>query len=181
LLNPWTLFTLLDICGRLQAPVLGDAYPWAFRLEGLSRLWVGDLATAPAPAAAALYACVATALGCAGFLRLFLGSLRPAAAVRQRLTLAVALPALLLLPVLVVARDTQHPYQFYKLLISVSPLFVVGLAVLFAPPRRGPVYFRLPTAPLVCGVVLAVGAGATALLVLGTTSLEPGARYFRYP
>ena len=79
-------------------------------------------------------------------------------------------------------KDNRHAYQFYKLLLTVAPLWVLGLALLpglvpagapgQSPLRRWP---RLAAA-LPLGVVLVLGAGATGRLAWESASLEPRPR-----
>jgi hypothetical protein len=104
---------------------------------------------------------------------------------RGSLALATTVAAVALLPLVVLMKDDQHPYQFYKLLESVGPLLVLGLFLLGQRPvleasASGPPGWRgrlLPPAGAVCfGAVCAltaIGAGRT---VRATCRYEPGER-----
>ncbi len=104
------------------------------------------------------------------------------------LSLAAGLLALAGLPLIVLVRDDQHPYQFYKLLLSVSPLFIVGLALLCQAVAPGlAALVRRPTGlgllrcqlvlPVVAlGVVAFLGALGMRRMAVESTSLEPDRR-----
>jgi hypothetical protein len=122
---------------RMGAAACEGVYPWALKLEGLGRLWFGDLpffarrsvltASQLGGAALTLVALIGLGLACRGKLR----ALRQKAAGESRAAaaLSVALVLLALLPAAVVLRDREHPYQVYKLLITVSPLLVLGVVL----------------------------------------------------
>jgi hypothetical protein len=199
-LNPGFAPHLLKIQMQLGGSVLRALYPWAYQLEGLACLWLGDVfqgePLSPAHGLARGFGLAITALGYGGLLlvcwrRLPVGG-RPGA------WLAFALPAstlaLALLPMALLARDDQHPYQFYKLLLSISPLLVLGVASLGAgsvSDRRTPVAHapgseRLRPATLVplaaVGVLAVIG---TTRMALQTTTLVPTRRclaaYYQAP
>jgi hypothetical protein len=134
--------------GRVDLPVLSHIYPWALTVDGILRVWLGDLGAAATGLTRGLLRTVAlglTALGYYGLLRaaiLRLTNAHPtshAAPTNGRafpwMTLAVAV-----LPAIVFARDDQHPYQFYKLLLTTAPLLTVGVAL--ALTRLGALTFR---------------------------------------
>ena len=132
-LNAKFTINMLRIVERLDLPVLGHLYPWALRVEGIVRLWFGDVGAAADGTARSLVRAAAmglTALGYYGLVRAAvadLGGSRDTASsgrVFPVLTLGVAL-----LPIAVLARDDEHPYQFYKLLLTTAPLLSVGLAL----------------------------------------------------
>jgi hypothetical protein len=135
-LNPWYAPSILAIVGRVEAPVLHNIYPWAFQLEGLGRIWLGDnVALSPGilQGLIRLYVIATTAMAYYGLISACAAQLSPQKLawtdLRQRCSLACALSVLMLafLPIFVIVRDLQHPYQFYKLLLSVSPLLVMGV------------------------------------------------------
>jgi hypothetical protein len=141
LLNPGLVASVRAILGRLDDPGLKHVYPWAFTEEGLGRLWLGDLAAhlaGPLSWVVALVAWGATLLGGAGLLQFLLRRLTGAGP--GRVGLALGLVGVALLPVVVRLKDEDHPYQYYKLLLTVSPLLLVGLARFGGRAR--------PTAPM---------------------------------
>jgi len=142
LLVPGMVSSMPDIVTRINYEVLIGIYPWAYELESLSRIWFGDLAVAPQIAARGLIdvtSVVLTAMAGFGLLHACL----PLVTTRGRilampeqgnvLVCLLSVCAIALLPVIIIAKDHTHPYQFYKLLISVSPLLVVGIALLDIP------------------------------------------------
>jgi hypothetical protein len=175
LLNPGFTPYLLVIQQRVSSPVMAGIYPWASRVEGLGRLWLGELA-APAsgldPSVTGALGLGATALACLGLLvacRNRLLAARLSHDARQRSgarALAVGVLALALGPAVILARDPQLSYQSYKLLLSVSPLFAVGLSA--ACWRLVPVR-PAPTPLLVLGGALLLAGGATTQMALQTT------------
>jgi hypothetical protein len=94
--------------------------------------------------------------------------------------LGLAVAAVAALPLAVLLRDRQHPYQFLKLTVSFSPLFVLGvahawdgllgLAAALAPAARA-------ARPLLrwgtLGALLAVTLTGTGALALETATSKP--------
>lgn len=181
LLNPMYAPYLANILKRLDppAPVLQGIYPWALKTEGFARLWLGDFADFP-PGKKRLvvraFGLAATFLGYLGLAGAFVAAAyavpRSWRSLRSRAAFALlcGVLALALLPAVVLARDDDHPYQFYKLMLSVSPLLALGLALL-ARRAGGPGYplpgagarvrlLPLPGAALL-GAALAAGVVAT--------------------
>ena len=84
-----------------------------------------------------------------------------------------------LLPVLVALKDSRHPYQFSKLLLTVGPLLALGLAlwrhrqVANLPPRTA-----LTALPL--GLALLAAGVGTGRMVLRTADDEPAPRSFAH-
>jgi hypothetical protein len=183
LLNLGFIPTLWKIMRRLDAPLFPEIYPFAFQLEGLGRLWLGDLAAAPPglrQGMARLVALVVTFLGYYGLVRLGVTRLTgrgggPEPGENRSAGVALALLAVALLPALVLARDDQHPYQFYKLLLTVTPLLLLGLATL-APPvwavARSGWRTALPGL-LVLGPLLGMALAGTSDMVLKSRWLQP--------
>jgi hypothetical protein len=131
------------------ANVLSGIYPWAYSLEGLERVWFGDLvAGIPLPGAHTvprlflqsfdniiaipalqlpqLCGLIAFGLTSTAYLGLAIG------AGKQKSGLALALLALAAAPLVVLVQGKEFGYQFYKLLLSISPLLVVGFVTLEA-------------------------------------------------
>jgi hypothetical protein len=198
LLNPMFVRSVGVIVHRVDRQVLSDLYPWALQAEGIERLWLGDLvgvlprwlALGVRPAALGLLV-----LACYGALRYGLARLTAprdsgaALATGPSKPFLLCLVVLVALPFLVIAKDANHPYQFYKLLLTACPLFVLGLALLGrgavlgappgspGPPRLGAALLRLVPPGLVGGLAL-VGGAATATMVLRTTRPEEDSRFF---
>jgi hypothetical protein len=136
LLNPRFVGMLLFTSAIGSLPAMHTAiYPWAYSLEGLARLWLGDLAVSgPAwwLAHARGVGLLAALGGLAGLVALVLR--RPARAggsSDEPPTLALRLSLLCLalgpLPLLL---SGHHPYQYYKVVQSAAPALVVGLVAL---------------------------------------------------
>ncbi|MFL5801277.1 MAG: hypothetical protein ACJ8CR_05995, partial [Roseiflexaceae bacterium] len=196
-LNPLFTTMVIEIFTRLDVPLITHLYPWALSIEGIGRLWLGDLAAASSSPQFLIrtYAFAATALGYYGLMHMCISRLSgghaTGAAPEQRRALGFALGvlALALLPVVVLARDSQHPYQFYKLLLSISPLLVLGLALalrpdlsavagapIVRPAGRVALLQKLP-ALLVMSIALAGSVVGTTTMVIQSTSLQPAERY----
>jgi hypothetical protein len=114
----------------LRAPVpgvLAAVYPWAETISGWGRIWLGELAGTTQPRAVVLVRLFTLAVMGLGYLGL-LSTWRAALAFRPR-ALASLVLALAFLPILVILKDSKHPYQMYKLLLTVCPLLVLGLAL----------------------------------------------------
>ncbi len=191
-LNARFTFSLLRILLRLDLPILGHLYPWALSVEGIVRVWFGDLGAAahglvrPLVRAAAL---TFTALGYYGLVRaavIRIGGPAAAAATSGRafplLPLAIAV-----LPAVLFARDDEHPYQFYKLLLTTAPVLTVGVALALQrlasldlpAPADGPHRHKwaIPTTVAAAWTLVAVGALAgTAAMTAKTASTEPSER-----
>jgi hypothetical protein len=173
LLNPFFVRSGWHMMTAVTLPVLQDVYPWALRQEGLARLWAGDFAALPgASALLAAGAVAATAVAYFGLLRAcaarlcrLAGEGDPAARWRD-LGMALAVLALALVPVAVVLKDREHPYQFYKLANTVSPLLVVGLMLALRPGRiAAPAWPALAAA---APVLLLAGAASGSMAVRST-------------
>jgi hypothetical protein len=181
-LNPLYAATTVRICRRLADTTTGSAANGFDALSGFTKLWVHDASLRDHPAQEK--AILAAALGLT--LLAFLGLLRLAWAglaesrrrsagpgQRERFLLAVALVALVLLPVPVLPSIGRHPYQFVKLLLTVGPLLVVGLAAFgHRPPDSVPAWLRW-----LAGWPLLGGVGLVALS--GTCSMVSRTSYYR--
>jgi hypothetical protein len=200
ILNPLFASTVLSIFSRIGASLLPHIYPWALSIEGVGRLWLGDLAAAPGVPQILIrtYALAATMLGYYGLMHMCVQQLSIGYAAGAELdkwrvlAFALGVLSLALLPLGVLARDSQHPYQFYKLLLSISPLLVLGIALAFQPylfaaagssaatqVRQVALPRELP-ALLVMAIMLAGSIVGTTVMVLRSTSLQPAARSHGY-
>jgi hypothetical protein len=162
-LLPGYLPNFLDCLLRIAQPVCQDVYPWAVKLEGLGRLWFGDLPFAYGKSSeglAELCGLALTSLAAVGLgwacLKHLRGALqnRSDEKARGAALLSVAILAVSLLPVAVLLRDSEHPYQVYKLLISISPLLVLGVALALLSARKKVVVILAAV-----GALMAVGTG----------------------
>jgi hypothetical protein len=194
ILNPGFATGTLSIFTRIDKPVLGNIYPWAFTIEGIGRLWLGDLAVGAPPllqSGIRAYSLAALALGYYGLLHVCVSRLANVNHLRQdpeqrrSLAFAAGVLALALLPAVIIARDDQHPYQFYKLLLSICPLLVLGIALVFQP-QPGAIKtlgtisasnFRVQPALLAMGLLMAGGMAGTTAMTLQSTTLHPNERY----
>jgi hypothetical protein len=191
-LNPLIILPIRAVFRRLGVEMLQHVYPWAFRVEGLSRLWFGDLtdrATGRLLVIARSLGLALTGLGCLGIAKtclahLYMGPLtwRNKYA-RASFVLALALLGLVLAPAAILAHDNRHPYQFFKLLLSIAPALVVGLALVTRPDmdflqpcsaRTRPKLVFI-AAPLLGLVVIAGGSG-TAEMAIQSARLRPISR-----
>jgi hypothetical protein len=110
--------------------VLAEVYPWAFKFEGLARLWLGNqiqlqpkwIVGVIVGATALIFICNLISL--------------TSYAKRSFSVFFLALVLLMFIPLgpLLAGRGVQYPYQFYKLLLTVSSVhafwFAIGLAAL---------------------------------------------------
>jgi hypothetical protein len=194
-LNPVFTSSVLTIFDRISTLSLGQdqIYPWALSIEGIGRIWFGDLVAMPGVSQILIriFACAATMLGFYGLMsrcinRLSIG--REVWATPEQwhaLIFALGILALALLPAAALAYDSQRSYQFYKLLLSISPLLVLGVALAFQPHHsmaastpvallanasaRQPVLLTL----VVLGAILTGSAAGTVLMALESTTLQP--------
>lgn len=185
-LNPLSTTAILNVLQRVDIPMLQHVYPWAFKVEGLARLWLGDLVElGQGRLALRAFGLAATGLGFLGLACACLPFLHEAgktwriARLRASFALAFAILSLAILPILVVVRDEDHAYQFYKLLLSVSPLLVLGLAQLArawtADGARMGRMLPVPAAVLLVAVLVG-GAAGSAEMAYNSTRLTPPTR-----
>jgi hypothetical protein len=130
--------TFIHISSRLDARGNWKIYPWAMQIEGLCRLWFGDLALHREETLQSLIRIGTVAATFFGFWGLIDFTRRqwrarpaPGEPSRGALVRAVSLCilGLALVPVLIFLKDDRYPYQFYKMLLSTSPLLVVGISL----------------------------------------------------
>jgi hypothetical protein len=207
-LNPGFTPGFFDVFNHVGWTFLGVHYPFAFSPEGVTRLWVGDWAVTPRPAlqdAFRAYAVAATTLALLGLFKNWLlwpradcgADALPSggATGRPSRAFAACLLALAFLPLLIFVHDDRHAYQFYKTLLSVSPLFPLGLALLWgrggaahgrpgesATGGGGPAaagWARATAAAATVVAVLVSGAVASGRMSVAATGREPVARCYR--
>lgn len=129
--NPGYLQSALEIFSRTTTGnVLAELYPWAFKLEGLVRLWIGNQAPRPPET---IFEMIAGVTVLVFICNLF--SLKTYAK-HCFSTFFFAFVLLMFIPLgpLVLGGGSRYPYQFYKLVLTVAPLhafwFVIGLGLL---------------------------------------------------
>jgi hypothetical protein len=165
---------LLDTARYIGKSVLGHLYPWALHLEGLTRIWSGDLVEMAGPFGRAVLHAAAVALTVAGYMGLFRA---PLAAVRgddrslgapraASAAVAATVALLVVLPWVVLAQPGEHPYQFYKLALTIAPVVALGVTLLPAGPVRVPA----------TGILLALGLAGTLQLAWHAGRGTPGPR-----
>jgi hypothetical protein len=109
--------------------VLPSLYPWAFKFEGLARLWLGNQVLLQPKWIVSVLVVVTTLI----FISIVLSLV--SSAKRSLSVFFLALVLLMFIPLgpLLIGKGVQYPYQFYKLLLTVSSIhafwFVVGLAI----------------------------------------------------
>jgi hypothetical protein len=162
--------SLMSTAGEVEAH-LGDHYHhlshvWVADIWALKSGWTGTVVFA--------FAALLTVLAVGGLVRLggrFLKLFDPAVSndqeYRRCLLLCLGIIALALVPLVVLLIDRNHPYQYQKLLVSISPLLVVGVAHAWDHRPRKAIAARLWWAPLL--VVLASGLVSTTAMALQTT------------
>ncbi len=117
-----TIIHRVDISGVLQG-----IYPYALHLKGLARLIFGDFVSNTTPFLAIRVAeGIVLIFICVAYLGLGLS------AYRSRLSLRWGLFVLACVPWVIRIFGRGYSYQFYKLLLTVSPLFVLGVWVFIA-------------------------------------------------
>ena len=128
----WTTFILnlnfiegvVNITKRTTAKaVLTGIYPWARSLEGMNRIWLGDLAVS-CPLIIQKIVCVFSVI-------LIIAVLSGLCILifKHWDAQSVSVAALASLPLFIFLMGESYNYQFYKLLLSVSPLFPLFIAL----------------------------------------------------
>lgn len=100
--------------------LLQGVYPWSFQVEGFTRLWFGDWAATPGILGfllnvISIIATIASSVG------LFLNW------VKKKNLINFTFLFLCILPLGLLLLGTGYMYQFYKLQLTISPLYVIGL------------------------------------------------------
>lgn len=108
----------------MKANVLPGIYPWALHFTGLSRIWLGDLMEI-IPAWTSVLAGFFTTIF---LIMAYFGMFH--FAFKRKKTVSFVILAIMLLPfVLIILGIQNFPYQYYKLALTISPLFTIGIAV----------------------------------------------------
>jgi hypothetical protein len=183
LLNPlfWSIYAYL-LPELLAAEILAHIFPWGYAPESLAVVWESDsyfLIDNPALQQGALALAYAlTGAGVLGLVTLGIERWRHWRAAGRCAGAAVfALPLAFLglatLPALVLLWDDKHTYQFFKLLVTVTPLLALGVVALGALAVRVPWGGWRRCAQGVSGSLLLAGIATTGLgsyvLVMQTT------------
>src|SRR5262249_46612793 len=140
LVAPLVLYLVYGLRGVLAVStpgVLAHIYPWAYSIEGVERLWIGDLVTFAGVRESPIVWVLAVGVTLLGYAGLIIHALVQAARAwrgeegwRPAMLLACLMLGLASTPLVVLLRGPNYGYQLYKLLLTASPLFIVGLALL---------------------------------------------------
>jgi len=137
LMNPGFVRGIANIFKRIANPnVLSGVYPWAFSVEGLTRIWLGDLYADLAGYWPYILAVISVGL----LLTAYSGIGYTLVKRKDGITLGIA--ALVTLPLIIMFKGSQYKYQFYKILLSVSPLMPLGIALFLKTISRRRRYYQ---------------------------------------
>jgi len=114
------------VSGSAMSNVLSGIYPFALKLEGIQRIWFGGLFYTRSGWA------VMTADALAVFLVLVAIVGLISAVMRSKSTYSVGMVVILALPLfpLLASLRSPVPYQFYKILLSTTPVWALGATIL---------------------------------------------------
>lgn len=130
---------------------LNAVYPWATKIEGLSRLWIGDWVISLPMEQFHIVVILIIIFIVQAYLGYFFAFRK-----NNCRLLSFSLLSLCCMPLLIAFKLSTHSYQFYKLLLSISPLFVLGNAILFT------YYKRFSTNKIKIALLLALALSASA-------------------
>jgi len=175
-MNPGFVRAIAKIFKRIAIPnVLPSVYPWAFSLEGLTRLWLGDIGADLAGYWPYILGVVSVGL----LLLAYSGIGFTLVKRKDGLTLGIA--ALAILPLIIMFKGSQYKYQLYKVLLSVSPLMPLGVALFLKTVSRSHRYYQsflrfvIPITVFILFAVCCVSTGDMVLRSgLGRTREEIG-------
>jgi len=142
LLNPGFAERGWDLIRRVTAEgACQGTYPWGYRVEGWARIWLGDWVVKGPEllrAKVRVLTIFISALAFIGWYRGWRQAWRQTVEGASRSTsiLFLSVGVLALLPLALVIRDEYHEYQVFKLLLTMGPLFMLGLAILPATLER---------------------------------------------
>jgi hypothetical protein len=121
LLNIGFLNGIRNIVSRTNVPgLLQGIYPWSFQLEGLTRMWFGDWSVA-SPGVEFFLTLLGVGMAIAAY-----GGLLMNWAKRKTL-LNFTILVLSFLPLGLLLLGEEYRYQFYKLQLTISPLYIIGV------------------------------------------------------
>jgi len=133
-LNPIFMVRVPGMLARTTTMgVLSEIYPWAFSAEGYARLVLGDLVSALSPNQVKYigYGIVKTLM-----IVSFIGLTYSARRAPGRRAIILGISALMIVPFAVFLLGRQgYSYQFYKLLNTVAPLFLISCYVTYSALR----------------------------------------------
>jgi hypothetical protein len=182
-LNPLSLYAVLGVIRRVSLPTATHSpFEFAYNLRGLGCLWVSDEwafrrgLSGNLVVAAGVAMTVLAVLGLGVLAWRSLRSFRRDAdgGGRHSCPLILGVLAVACLPVALFLRDNEHPYQVAKLLLTASPLLVLGVACaadIVPRWRASKVLGWMPLASL-----LAIAFLGTGTLALRTAGSKPGRR-----
>ncbi len=167
LFNPEYFSVFMKIIHKsVSISVLDRIYPWVNSLSGLARLWLGDWVMQLSAASAE----VVNVLTCF-FVAIALIGLAYET-YKQKNNFLFSLCCLTLLPFTIYfAGHHQYHYQYYKLLLSISPLFPLGIALAFQHLKKLRYFQYVILVPLVVFGYLCCG-GATLSMVMNSTDIN---------
>jgi len=108
--------------------LLVGVYPWAYSLEGVARLWFGDWSILSTP-----FSIFFNILGVVLIVVAYAGLILNW--IRQKTYINFTILSLCILPLGLRTLGQGYQYQFYKLLLTISPLFIIGLVYFIGVPR----------------------------------------------
>jgi hypothetical protein len=134
--NPGYFSPALGIFSRTTTGVvLPTIYPWAFKFEGLARLWLGNQVLLQPKWIVSVLVLMTVLL----FIFILLSLVFVARRSRSIFLLALVLLMFAPLGPLLAGRGSQYAYQFYKLLLMVSSIhafwFIIGFSIVASRSR----------------------------------------------
>ena len=125
LLNIKYTFTFLKVLQNIGGThsELNLIYPWTTHIEGLTRIWLGDLIEVIPYQLNWLLGGISIALLIMSYSGLFLSTYK------NRNSLSASILMISLFPLFLLPTLASHKYQFYKILSSISPLFPLGICL----------------------------------------------------
>jgi hypothetical protein len=120
LLNLGFLKTMWALLHRINMNFGLDIYPWANSFSGITRLWLGDWTPKVSSLITLPISLILITLAYLGFAY---------RTIQKRTNFTLSVLALVLFPFLIHLLGSKHNYQYYKILLSVSPLFPLGIAL----------------------------------------------------
>lgn len=159
--------TRLDVVARAgSGSVFGEIYPWAYRIEGVARLWFGNQSVLPPQWVVVTVATASLVIVVCNIIGLISWGLTSLSVLTTALALLMFAP----LGPLIIGKASGYSYQFYKLLLVVWPLHVFWLVMgnrLFNEKYRISLHY---TAAL-GAIIVALSGGL--LIRLAHASTEP--------